>query len=1164
MLPEGRFQDITLRCVTDLAHMRRIWERTSSKPGQPVPVRQVIDLALACIHFGQFDEALDWLTRRPKYITAPEYNALEAVRNYIEGRRRMAFEKEGWKPDNLLAVQSFRTAKEIIKRFSLSQLNAQLRLPQRISDIYLGMQHEAIYQAQQTGDEKKRRDMLTFADKCSRLAVENSETGFEAVQSRVHLKLQPVINDYQASMAVYEQKHTGPVDLEKRLHLALQAWCLHKSDQGFQAYSEELDNGDAGLAAALLYVTVLAEENLSDQASVLLYLKNSEQDRHLLNAFLENDPDTVHALHSLSHLIGKAMQRDQQRPIYRERPLKTQGALPADLEGQYKGLPLASPLIAKNAQELLSREAKVALARADLLAGLGYSKLSIPYVEKAIKDRTKILFSPRRPRSLYGRILYEAGGLWYELYQMTHDRQYLEEAITAYERFLEKEKFTDFLNSVLASTSLELFWKFIFNNLGSLQAQAKQRLSELKSLREYGFKTKQAETKTPNTQAKLKIIKAISHDGSFTISARPVNKSGFYIDSSVNIEAATRSLTNPENIILNQTIGAIRSLMEHGEGRRAEDQHMLQNLLEKVVEKNTKFLAITSIRGPWDGIVAGVSLPSVNIIMLDQSLLQPDANPLIRLAAVMEELWISYHDPQSHFGYISLIRDQSGFTARLSAEAEEKNPEWRQSKGSEVSGHHAAGIVAGKDEAAPVLEHTPRFLELIQPVFSQSPVSFADLGSESDVAFLDKLKEVFQENNVEVMNFMVLTKLPGDTESETVEWPKADLNLVTINRIDSPDLLQAGVGLLKPDGRMLVTFAAGQENEPLEKSIGMIKSLNGQDAQYDYKYQVVRRPDDYPASNQNLALSMLVVAKHLKSDEHFGEPEKSAPDSEGQKPKTPDASSGTPEFNIPFSQPARPWLQTLRFLRIPGMVLLFALFRIFGYFARAGQNIISTPAGRARALAYLQAAIRTYAPLNHLESQHYGKHQITGDLLSKSSLLEGILGSYNTGKLAVDGDLALAAARATGYHEASRRASLAVIRTAVAKLLIRQIIYYRSAGHYHQNIGSRWADLLARVRDRRLPFMAQPFSKPSGVMSGLLFLPAGMHVPMDSDPVWFFVALTLISIVPLWLAFNGGMLAGNKIHRIYKMWKRNTPGKTNKRKSNWIHRRFRPLFSQAA
>jgi len=364
-------------------------------------------------------------------------------------------------------------------------------------------------------------------------------------------------------------------------------------------------------------------------------------------------------------------------------------------------------------------------------------------------------------------------------------------------------------------------------------------------------------------------------------------------------------------------------------------------------------------------------------------------------------------------------------------------------------------------------------------------VAFADLGSGAYSEFARNLKPRLEALGIRAEGVSVdaivdrsvpeaLRPLDADATNlrslERAGIMAGSRDLVTINNIVTPHMLEPALRLLKQGGVLMVTFAKDDKDYFPKLITDTLRQVLEQDQTADYDLLEIQRPQDYPTSNQQgdyhyaSAERMLLVVKRSKSE---GRPADRSKLAEYQRIQDlgSDLKPKGMEFNAPASDPARLLFQIWRLPRVLGMGLLYSLFLALDRMAALlGHKAPGTAMSREAAQAYLSSAVRRFFPLNAIETRHFTDRAVAASLLANGSLAEKILGQYRQAGLAVDGGLVQAAIE-SGRPANARIRSLVALRSRVAASLIRQVIYYRSSEYYGTNLGSRVAAWLGRGQE---------------------------------------------------------------------------------------------------
>ncbi len=649
-------------------------------------------------------------------------------------------------------------------------------------------------------------------------------------------------------------------------------------------------------------------------------------------------------------------------------------------------------------------------------------------------------------------------------------------------------------------TRKQKLWKLAqrFSQLALNHAQTGFE-QELQSSRASNVQSQPKETKTP---AKLKILKSLMQsDGRMAITARPVDAKGFYAEPSIKMTVSTRALTEQEQKLVQQTLAGIQKLAEGKTNGEGQDQQALESLLKQVREYRDgsgRILAIQNLDGlPANIALTGLSLPVVHHILLPVELLQKGTDPLVLRAALEEELL-----QPSDYAYIPVVHDAQGLPARIDEDAAKRIAQWRQKHVRDTEGGlHAIGKFTDIQCVPVDANHVL--------VTGKTPEG-GEVNLRVTLARPDKKQR--RQIGASLQHWRALKPGPGWIESDPKDLQNHIRKLETLQAMtteESPNVMKGfhGIYIIQnfdviqgPKDTVFQGLPLGRDGLLVQADKDQVvfapRLMHEIGGTLGYAHRFSRGEGDKKRKELQQQQKPLTAEERGFQERMLGSEAQERLTGEIQAAKKRararhvDTPAGTPAdlaaletnnraFNTPASRPGLPWLRSLRFLRIPGMALLFALFRMSGFFIRADQH--DSPS-QAQARAYLQNAIGVYAPLNGLEAQHGGS-QLQGRLLRQGSLLQGMLGGYHAGILSVEEPLVVAAGR-TLLQETGWRARLAGFQTEVARHLIGQIIYYRSAEHDRQNIGRRWAALWAQVRLQRQALPTRNFPKASTGLAG--------------------------------------------------------------------------------
>ncbi|MDO8535618.1 MAG: SpoIIE family protein phosphatase [Candidatus Omnitrophota bacterium] len=184
------------------------------------------------------------------------------------------------------------------------------------------------------------------------------------------------------------------------------------------------------------------------------------------------------------------------------------------------------------------------------------------------------------------------------------------------------------------------------------------------------------------------------------------------------------------------------------------------------------------------------------------------------------------------------------------------------------------------------------FSKFVQYMFSgHNTVSFADIGSGPRGEFGDNLTILLRLNSISVavdsvsVDNSIITS-PGKVKYADIKEKKdrqgVGLNndtkdIVSINNIINPDLLDPAVKIVKPGGILLVTFALSDVQSDylniVKDAKARIHVLSETDATYEYRLLgtdgEIKIPEDYPQANKEYGSyeNMLVVLKVKKASD---------------------------------------------------------------------------------------------------------------------------------------------------------------------------------------------------------------------------------------------------------------------------------------------------------
>jgi hypothetical protein len=315
---------------------------------------------------------------------------------------------------------------------------------------------------------------------------------------------------------------------------------------------------------------------------------------------------------------------------------------------------------------------------------------------------------------------------------------------------------------------------------------------------------------------------------------------------------------------------------------------------------------------------------------------------------------------------------------------------------------------------------------------------------------------------------------PAEQSLAKAGFEPGSADLVTLDHLSDPGLLETAVGMLKDKGLLTITFSQSSTPEFVEGVIDRIRQMLENDLTHAYDFSEIRVPEGYPVNHLQPALSdnLLLVKKHAALPVKPGRP---GAVSVYQKAQTQERASKTNRFEYgrSASDPANPMLQIWRVPRLLGMFILSGVFLVLDRLAKtAGEQ--GSFADRQTLQEYLRFYETRFFPLNTVEAEQDASRLVQGGVFEKGSLIDRVVGNYRVQDerplLALDATLVQAACTLRGQEEQAGLSTLVRLRARTAQSLIRQIYYYRSADYYGLTLGARWEALWgqATFRGRRL------------------------------------------------------------------------------------------------
>ncbi|NTV51951.1 MAG: hypothetical protein HGA76_02905 [Candidatus Firestonebacteria bacterium] len=414
-------------------------------------VSAVLGLALEFVKFGEYDKALNKLETIQEKADSNEKVEIEAVQHYIKGLKLIG-KFPGWERGNQGAIQEWEQSLKLIRTHKITHLEKNLQLKAGICQLYMWMREEAVR-------ENDSSEALAKAMAYSHKVLQYSDSGFLNSLRHNELRLKPILAKHQSQIDDYVKQYNRLPDLKTRYALAFDTWMLFHNLREFQNNAEDLIKMGSSLEAAFLFSTVLQQDSLPEQALVFRSLREDAGIRGRLTEIFKKTKKNEF-VNSLESFLHEVKDRTDAYPYLNEishtKPWY-HFLTPENMVAEVRRV-VERKILCPESQFKFGLASQYFEAKGEVLAGLGQPQVAANYFQEAIHNlfSERSTFSDATPR--FAEIMYKIPSIYEELFTLTGETQYKDNAFKNYQVLLNWNAFETELGKYYSKGQVRILW----------------------------------------------------------------------------------------------------------------------------------------------------------------------------------------------------------------------------------------------------------------------------------------------------------------------------------------------------------------------------------------------------------------------------------------------------------------------------------------------------------------------------------------------------------------------------------------------------------------------------------------------------------------------------------------------------------------------------------
>jgi len=416
-------------------------------------------LATAWVEFGRYDQSAG-LVKEWKIKTADA--PLESKQWSVMELFVLAGEvlTKGMGTPESLAVQAIGLYQQALKIVESEKELAYLKgrnvlgLNQRVRRLSYWLRDRAV-RLSETSSKADRTAFLAEALRHSDEVLVNSDRGFEVRIEDNKLRLKDIVDEYRHWFdEEWAIKQIAP-SMKERLEAAFEAAYNHRENKSITDYKEWLEAHHSNLETALLIATALSDEPLDAQARFVRFFSSSLPKIKLTSGIdLEQDFEKLERdefVQAVLNLWGKS----EMNMAWQESRLALARTNRILVRPEIERI-LPNMETRPNAHKVVSELILAAMAKADIMPGLGNVKGRLAYLQDADLWARLLDEHPRMLGEMPLPLLFDLSLLYAELLSETGDAQYKAKMEKYLKIVSDDASFVEFLRSIKDSSEHQI------------------------------------------------------------------------------------------------------------------------------------------------------------------------------------------------------------------------------------------------------------------------------------------------------------------------------------------------------------------------------------------------------------------------------------------------------------------------------------------------------------------------------------------------------------------------------------------------------------------------------------------------------------------------------------------------------------------------------------